>query len=59
MRTGVDITVMKALDEGLKKMENAMQAYDNADDYLKSTDDILVYKTDEGEIKATWTSHDA
>lgn len=59
MRTGVNITVEKALDDGLKKMETAMQAYDNADDYLKSTDDILVYKTDEGEIKAIWTSHDA
>ena len=59
MRTGVNVTVTKALDDGIAKMEKAMQAYDAADDYVKSTNDILVVKTDEGEIKATWTSHNA
>ncbi len=54
--TGVNITVTKADEYGLEKVQKAFDAYhENTNDYLKYMNRILVVMLDSGEISVTWT----
>ena len=53
--TAVDIVIKKAKDEGVKKTEYALKAYDEeTHDYRKSNNQIIAYKLDSGEIRVVW-----
>ena len=56
--TGVTITITKADVRGVDKINKAFESYDNADDYYKSFDTILVTLLDSGEILVDWTDKD-
>ena len=56
--TGVTITITKANVRGVDKINKAFESYDNADDYYKSFDTILVTLLDSGEILVDWTDKD-
>lgn len=58
MRTGLKITVIKALDGGEEKMKKAFDTFDDTlSDYEKGNGDLLVYKSAAGEIIAAFTEH--
>lgn len=55
--TGVSITVTKANERGVEKIEEAFDKYDKADiDYVKSHSRILVTLMDSGEMSVVWES---
>ncbi|MBO7345671.1 MAG: FtsQ-type POTRA domain-containing protein [Clostridia bacterium] len=54
--TGVDIVVQKADEDGVQKAIEGFSAYDtHANDYEKMFKNILVNKTADGKIQATWS----
>ncbi len=58
--TAVDIVIKKALDDGVNKAIKAFEVYDSeAKDYIKTYNEIISYKNDEGKIVAVWTKHGA
>jgi len=58
--TAVDIVITKALEDGVAKAEKAFEIYDNeTQDYIKTYNEIISYKQDNGEIVAVWTKHGA
>lgn len=55
--SGVSIEVVNAIDDGIAKIVEAYNVYDQfADDYQKSFDKISVYKDVNGNIIPIWTS---
>lgn len=53
--TAVEIVIKKVKDDGAKKTEYALKAYDEeTHDYRKSNNQIVAYKLDSGEIRVVW-----